>query len=307
MVDGIVVLRIMQDVTVYYEEPSIECFEQILHIVARLMPDASEWSYKIRELEEWYPLAQPLLTHSGRAAAARGDAAPFLEPVRNRIKARRSFEFRIWDRREIDHEEGSYSFSMYGVRFRDLGLRCYARILVPGSASPYLLQRFTEMVSDHTPLRFLHGGYTFAYNTWRRDDAFDKIFAISRRFLCIDIEDILGSIGVDPFNLKSIGWITGLSGRARDAAFEASEVRDLIEREAITVSHYHFGSLFRIGPVPVLGDINRRAVPEGYFAMARATQPFRVDDHPDFEGSKFGQDGNTIKWLRRFDNLDDWR
>ncbi|MDX8350503.1 DUF3396 domain-containing protein [Cognatiyoonia sp. IB215446] len=298
VIDNIAVLRVKLDLTVYFSTLDVETFENLVRMYAQLEEGASDGLYKIAEKEEWLPVARPELTASGRQVAQNGGPSPILEPVRRRITSDRAFEFRLWDGKEID-EEYSWSFSSHSIKFRNLGSRAYARFLMPAKTNPDLVSQLAFRIADTCPFSFFHAGFTFSYYPWEKDQAFDEIFRLSRRFWCIDIEDIAGTLALENFSLKTIGWLTGVGN---DFCVSSKSIED------VSYSAARFGTVYRVGEAPSVGDVNRpNGIPAAYFCLAQSLESILCDDHPEFDGSYFGAEDNTNRWIKRFIEPERWR
>lgn len=298
IINDLAVLRVKLDITVYFDALDVSTFERLVDLYAQLFPDASKAFYKIAEKEEWLLIKEPELTASGRKASSEGISLPLLAPVRRRISSGRGFEFRLWDGKEIDEEQG-WSFSSHGIRFRNLGTRSYARFLMPAETKPELVHQLALRIVHACPFSFLHAGFTFAYYPWEKDEAFDEIFRLSRRYWCVDVEDIAGTLAVESLSLKTIGWLTGVGN------FWRVPISNI---EGVTSEMASHGVLYRIGDAPNVGDVNRaEGIPNAYFQLAQSLAPVLCKDHPDFDGSFFGVEDNTNRWLRRFFEPTLWR
>ncbi|SAL83431.1 hypothetical protein AWB67_06405 [Caballeronia terrestris] len=306
---GRVACKVMLDLTVYLVGPTEAELEYLIDLYSRACPRDRLIRYKISELEYWPALSNPVLTKSGRLAAANGTASPALEPVRQRIRTGRAFEVRFWDGNEIDAPDGSWSFSCTGLKLRRSGLHAFARILVPLATSPALLFDLARAIARN--VRFLsgHGGLVFVYHPWHKAPAFDYIFAAARRFWCVDIEDLNVSLPLMRDGIKSINWIT-MIGQLHDRLVETDATRFGLERapEGVVVHKERLGYVVIIGPAPTTGDINRPGPQlRPYFEFGERIAPLVLTQHPDFDGASFFRTGSTVGWIRRFVDPQGWR
>ena len=74
-VSGRTVAKVMLDLTLYLQGPTLEELEFLIEWYGRTAPAGSLQKYKIAEHPFWVPLARPILTASGRAAAVSGALA----------------------------------------------------------------------------------------------------------------------------------------------------------------------------------------------------------------------------------------
>src|SRR6266487_514492 len=92
VVAGRVSSKVMQDLTVYLAGPSELEFEFLIDFYQNICPSDRLVKYKLTEFDFWTGIARPVLTASGRVAAAAGVKRPYLEPVRRRIRDGRAFD-----------------------------------------------------------------------------------------------------------------------------------------------------------------------------------------------------------------------
>jgi len=301
-------MRVVLDLTVYLEGPSEAELGWLLDYYESICPPKRVAEYKIAEVQEWYPVSDPHLTESGRAAASAGERRPHLAPVRRRLQEGRAFEVTLWDGRAIDDPEGSWSFTCRRIHLRSTGLHAFARILVPLGSDPALLLAAARAVADSVALRSGHGGLAFTYDPWLKADAFDAIYARARRFWGVDVEDLNATLALTAEGMKSPSWITLVGKRFAELPEVAAGLESLRARADVVVEPRRHGTLLVAGARPVAGDQN--APDESlapYFAIAKALEPVLLDRSPDFEGEKFIDNANTVGWMRRFLDPGGWR
>lgn len=308
VVSGKVVLKVMQDLTVYPTGPSLGELEYFCDLYERLCPPGRGAKYKIAELEYWPPLARPQLTASGRAAASAGARRPYFEPVRRRIREGRAFEAQLWDGRPIDDLGGSWSLNCRRIHLRASGLHTFARILAPLQTDSDLLRRAALDVADNVELASGHGGPVFAYDPWFKIDAFDTIYARARRFWGVDIEDLNATLPLMRRRVKGVNWITLVGRRFLADPDVARAVEGLTKVRGVAVEQRRHAAVIVAGPAPAAGDQHRPdSGVAAYVEVARALAPLFPTAHPDFGGTRFPEQGNTIGWVRRFIDPAKWR
>ena len=303
-----VAARVMLDLTVYIAGPSEQELEFLLSLYERYCPPERMRQYKIAELEYWVPLAQPVLTASGRAAAAKGIQRPWLEPVRQRIRAGRALELQFWDGRTIDDPQGSWHFSCRRIHLRSSGLHGFVRILLPLETDLSILKRMAVEIADNVRLYSGHGGLVFTYDPWVKEGAFESIYALARRYWGVGVEDLNGTLPMMKKGIKGPSWITLVGSGFAAAPKIRSALAMLANRQDVGVAQRQFATLLLAGAHPVPGDQHRPdASLNGCIAIAQALAPIMIDAHPDFAGGKFVDHGNTVGWLRRFIEPEGWR
>jgi hypothetical protein len=309
---GQVLSKVMQDLTVYVAGPSVEELEYLIDLYQSICPSHARVKYKIAELDYWAPLSRPVLTASGRAAAAAGVREPYLEPVRRRIREGRAFELQFWDGRSIKDPEGSWSFNCRRILKRATGLHAFVRILMPAAAASEILRRAATGITNNVELYSGHGGLAFVYNPELKEDAFDAIYAQARRFWGVDVEDLNDTLPLMKNSIKGVNWITLLGRRLASDDASAIAVESSLERLAVAhgviVEQLRHGSVVIAGPKPVTGDQHRVGNElDNYVKVANALKPLFLDQHPDFPSERFLKNGNTLGWIRRFLEPAGWR
>ncbi|HKX27938.1 MAG TPA: type VI immunity family protein [Blastocatellia bacterium] len=306
-VSGRVTAKVMQDLTVYLVGPSESEFQFLVDLYESLCPADRLVRYKIAELEFWPRIASPILTASGRAAAA-GVRQPYFEPTRRRIRDGRAFEARFWDGREIDDADGSWNFSCRSIHLRSTGLHSFVRILIPLKADCEILRRAALAIADRVQSCSGHGGLVFVYDPWLKEDGLDAIYALSRRFWGVEVEDLNYTLPLMKEHLKGVNWITLVGQQFTSTPEIQAELDKLAQRSDVTIEQRRHAAVLIAGPQPVAGDQHRPdSSLDPYYAVARAIEPLFLTAHPDFSGAQFIDHGNTLGWIRRFLDPDGWR
>lgn len=300
---GHVAAKVMLDLTLYLQGPTLEELEFLIDWYARTAPAGSLVKYRIAEHPHWIPVSQPILTASGRDAAQAGRPLPYLEPSRKRVREGRAFEVGFWDGRSIDEPDGSWSFNCTRIHLRSRGQFSFVRILVPLQTDPAVLMRAACTLAENVEFISGHGGLVFTYDQWLKIDAMDYIYAKARRFWGVDVEDLNVTLPLTKQGIKGVSWLTLLGKQFATPAL----VERLHGLTDVVTQHYRHGFVFIAGPDPKAGDRHR---PDGsldpLFALARALAPVYLNAHPDFTGQRFIQHGNTLGWVRRFIEPNGW-
>lgn len=303
MHSGRIAAKVMLDLTLYLQGPTLQELEFLIDWYARIAPPGRLVKYKIAEHPHWVPLSRPILTASGRQAAQLGKSLPFLEPSRKRLGEGRAFEVGFWDGRTIDDVDGSWSFNCTRVHLRSRGLFSFVRILVPLQTDPAVLVRAACTLAENVEFLSGHGGLVFTYDPWLKIDAMDYVYAKARRFWGIDVEDLNVTVPLTRRGIKGVSWLTLLGKQFATPAL-AEHWHGLAD---VVCQHYRHGFVFIAGAEPTVGDRHR---PDGtlgpLFALGRALGPVYLGAHPDFTGERFIQHGNTLGWIRRFIEPSGW-
>lgn len=306
-----VVGKITLDISVYLRGPTIRELDYLVDLYSRICPPDRFVKYKISELECWTLIAKPDLTMSGRDALSKGTNRPFLEPVKNRIRNGRAFEIRFWDGIEIDEPEGSWSFTCRRIHLKSKGLFSFVRLLIPLSEDPEILRSVSISILENVEIYSGHGGLVFVYDPWLKGYAFDHIYIKARRYWGVDVEDLNATLALMSKGIKGINWITLLGNSLSNEDSESDIKKALFEISSIPgvdIEKRKNGSMLTIGVKPVIGDQNHPDVAlNPYFSVAKKLKNLYVTTHPDFGGKKFIENGNTLGWIRRFLEPDDWR
>jgi hypothetical protein len=307
VVDGRVVCKVMQDLTVYPVGPTLNELDAMLDLFHALAPPASLSKYKIDEHELWVALAQPDLTASGRAADARGAWMPWFEPTRQRLACGRGFEAGLWDGREIDDPLGSWSFTCRGILLRETGRHVFARFLVPLETDCDVLRRAASAVADRVALHSGHGGLVFVYDPWHKETALDQIYALARRYWGIDIEDLNRTLPLMHQSIKAVNWLTVVGRGFAAQPAVAAQIADL-PRSGVDLTQCAHATVLIAGAEPTAGDRHRsNGNLNQYIAVAQALEPLFPAAVPDFSSQRFIDNGNSLGWVRRFIEPAGWR
>lgn len=295
--NGQIVARVVLNLTVYFHDLSEEDFLQLLGLYQRYCPDNRMSLYTTTEWHGWAPIDTPRVTDSVVAAMASGDPWPTLAPVKRRIHEGRGFELRFWDGNEIENEAGSWSFSCLKVLQPERNPFCFVSILLPLFQNPSLILNMAYDITESVPIHSGHGGLAFTYSPFQKIDAFEKIYALSKRYWGIDVEDLNASARSKGEFLKTISWLTLLGNPLFSSVVEGL---DSLADDADIVQHkMHHGMVIRVRTAPDAFDIHRPTT-DAYHRLATRLEPVLPTEHYAFEGLGFGTEDATVDWLRRF-------
>jgi len=291
---------------VYLVGPSIQELDYLLSVFLSLAPKGSVRKYKLAEFLDWKGTQDPEVTVSVKRALGEGVWLPYVEPARKRIREGRGFELRLWDGREIDDPSGSFSISLYSLHFRDRGVMSCARYLFPIDFDHQRIAQAARDIAANVRLKSGHGGLTFAYNPSYRAAAFEAIYHRARRFWCVDVEDLQGTLSTPSLGIKAVSWLT-MIGADQPYANLANQLGEYASRSTLELSRHRHGAVAVIGSAPGAGDVNRPGeIPAEYFDTAQILSPAFVKDHREFPTVLFA-DPNTMGWIRRFIEPAGWR
>jgi hypothetical protein len=132
----------------------------------------------------------------------------------------------------------------------------------------------------------------------------DQVYPIARRFPGVEIENaaiVCLHLGL---HIKGVNWLTALSDEVLVPIGGRRALLDQLD-ESFPIMEYDGGVLIQAGPMPELGDADRRQYPHYYRQLSQLVRPLRMrfpEGHsfirPD--GGRSGA-GATNEWLARFD------
>lgn len=308
IVEEKVASKVVLDLTVYLAGPSEEELEYLFRLYEGFCAANRRAKYKISELVSWAQIARPVLTASGRAAYAAGISRPHLEPVRRRIREGRAFEVGFWDGRTLSDPDGSWSFRSRSIHLRATGLHAFARINIPINQDYQSLRATACAIADNVELYSGHAGLAFSYDPWLKEAALDAIYAQSRRFWGVDVEQLDKTLPLMKESIKGVSWITLVGRKFTCTPKIQAALADLAKSPNVTIDQRKHAIVLVAGNLPVAGDQHRpdRSL-EPYYAVANALRPLFLKVHPDLSSRQFVRNGNTVGWIRRFIDPAGWR
>ena len=130
------------------------------------------------------------------------------------------------------------------------------------------------------------------------------VHPVAQRFPGVEIENAsIVSLHIDS-PIKGVNWLTALSDEALAPIGEQSSLLAHLD-ENFRIMEYDGGILIRSGPMPQLGDANRRQSPRYYRQLSQLVRPLRMrfpEGHSFIRpgGGRSGAEA-TNEWLARFD------
>jgi hypothetical protein len=288
---GELAVSVSLDLTFYLERLEKLEFEAAIRCFADLLPSAASLQYWIYESTEWESWHRPVVFPPGFA----------LDRTRWRFAEKLPIEFRLWDGRERD----SWSLHCWRSKKDENGVRhSFVRLLAPCTAGGPTLRAAALRLMPQLDLLSMHGGYTFLYDTFAKEQCFGQIHALAKRYWGIDVEDLNATLPSMRHGLKSVSWLTGVG----DALMRQRPTgMPTLDNSAPMPEQLDVGSarLWIAGPGPALIDKNR-AWPgiQPYEDVARLLQDLFANRLPTFAG-RFDEH-ETAAWQRRFVDRAGW-
>ena len=156
-------------------------------------------------------------------------------------------------------------------------------------------------------LQAYHGysglGIISALDTSTSRRAEEKVYALGRRFPCLEVDYPISHLRHLSNGIKGINWLTILGSKWVEQLGGTGKLRSQLDNSFI-FHNYSGGLVIQAGPHPQMGDVNRQNIPELYRILSRVLKPVRVD-YP--VGMQHGETPNyfdkerTNEWLARFD------
>ena len=298
--DGTIAVKVLREMIFYKSGFTVEEHDALIELYLRHCPPGRNRLFKIPELSWWSSVADPALTMSARRV--RGRPLAQFEAVRRRIAERRWFFSKLWDGLKIDDPAGSWSLDIQHRRNADHGWDGYVRFLMPIDLPDAAHLALARDVIEAVPFVSGHGGPCFAYLPDRKSVAFDLIYARSRRFRGIDIEDLPITLPHMKTQLKPPCWLNVIG---RDPVWDTElwrRICALPQTSGARVSHAHFGLMVQLSDTPDLFDGNRRDDPPAAYGQYDATiAEVRLRDIGSFSGRRFHENPDaTPQWLSRY-------
>jgi len=231
------------------------------------------------------------------ASDQRKDLAPYLAPLDERLDVGAL----VWD----GYPRSYWTFWIQGVLVPERGPHAsYLLVRFSDEVFPETIHALAVRLTDALPFLSGHAGFTVEFKPGLKGRAFDQIFAWSRRYLGLEVEDLNRTLPVVLDAVKGASWLTlvgnGLWSKVTDTIGGQPELP-----ESVDLHRGKHGIVLRAGPQPVLADRNRQEFPAAYAAVERLIQPVKVQSHPEFSG-RFREEGLTMAWLRRLTEPENW-
>ena len=179
------------------------------------------------------------------------------------------------------------------------------QLQLPESASPDDLLVIARRLVDLLPFVSGHGGFAFTYDPWRKDQAFDQIYAWAKRFLGVDVHDLNRTLPLALDKAKAVNWLTLLGTGLWNTLKDTRGGNAPRFGPGIIVESGRYGVLIRAGDRPQTGDRNRREFPQLYAEVNQEIAPLLMRRHPEFAG-RFAENNATEAWFSRFSEPAGW-
>jgi len=194
--------------------------------------------------------------------------------------------------REVDEARGA------GAGYVQLGLP-------PEAPSAALFQLAME-AAHSVPLWCGTGGYLGSAHPVEVCSAYEGLWAWSRRYLGLDVQDAERGRHHAAAGLTGVNWLTLVGGGLMEAlgADRAALARDVAAAGADWIEAPG-AALVRAGEEPTLGDANLLQYPEPYGRAAAALASLAPESPPRWYGG-FWEDDGAARWSRRFTEPEGW-
>jgi hypothetical protein len=292
--DGRLLVVVLQDLTVYASQLTLENFNAAVRLFGEMCPPESWQMYKLRETVVWDNVRRPLLLPE---AVATYDPYPFVESVRRRIRDGRRVEFRLWDR----HSPQCWAFTCWRDYINGEE-HVFYRYMAPFHTDPAVLKNAAVALGNQIELLSGHGGYSFAYDASTKYSAFADIYRLARRLWCVDVEDLNLTLPLMTKWIKGVSWLTFISHPFIGQHGLAPSLLALKTWSNLEVEYLTNGVLVVTGERPIAGDIHHDfGGLEPYFDVAAVLRPLFPPDPPPFPGW-YESEVTTRAWFQRFLN-----
>ncbi|WP_157269372.1 type VI immunity family protein [Azohydromonas aeria] len=211
---------------------------------------------------------------------------------------------KVWDGRE---DECSWSFTLHGLRrVDDRSAASFCEILLPPDAAPEILHGLARSLIEVFPnLLSGHGGFAATFNPWHKEEAFDQIFAWSKRYWGLDVQDLNRTLPEVLGGLKGTNWLT-LIGPKWWNRLEPTPLPECPAPGPCIAGRSPSGArLVMTAPEPSLLDRHGSESAAPYAAVEAWISKVRVPLHDEFAGL-FEARAATWQWLHRFDADSAW-
>lgn len=163
------------------------------------------------------------------------------------------------------------------------------------SVEPLLI--LTKNLSRKIPFTWGQAGFSLSVDELNRGtEVTNRLIALSRRYLGIDIPDSIGSVHYETEGIKCINWLTLLDNSLyQKIAAKAIELRNC--NNQIHLHTLDQGGIIQAGAAPSIGDINRGESLPNYRDVGKLVRSLRVKNYRVLLETR----EETLKWLSRFD------
>lgn len=179
-------------------------------------------------------------------------------------------------------------------------------ITLPETWDPHVLFELALEILNTAPVHSLVGGFAFRYDVHEESRAFHQIYRWASRYLAVDIQKPEDMAWLAPRALPGSNWLTYVGGSVAAAAgIDLAALRAQRYAHEVRTFDAADGLLFRAGPFPMKGDVNRMRFPFAYAEVARVLAPYFADPPPELWGPFFEKRHTSI-WLHRLVDPAPW-
>jgi len=183
----------------------------------------------------------------------------------------------------------------------------YLRFMVPADFMETRSQEFVDFVlavSNQIPFVSGHGGFVIECNQYFEEDAQGAAFPSAMRYQAVDIATMSRGPGVARGEkIKNVGWLTLIGSELLEkvGGLKALQHKATDRLSLVKTSH---GVLIRVGPKPILGDVNRHEDLSAFVEAYRLVESLHTGIGELFAAfelaGKADEVDATQRWLFRF-------
>ena len=165
--------------------------------------------------------------------------------------------------------------------------------------SPHKLIDLVKLAVGNFKFLSGHGGFgTTMANDFHAEIEDWPVYALSRRYLCIDFgtPHLFSDFMKD--GIKGISWLTLLGNMWVEKLADLDALKENLSKS--TIHSLANGILIQAGPNPILGDVNKQEDMTSYFEIGKILKDFAIPDNVLRGYDEIGGEDNTPQWLYRF-------
>jgi len=183
----------------------------------------------------------------------------------------------------------------------------YVRLILPTSfisesAASYLdlARNMAQMVSYD----FGQGGFAINWDHPGNNKmgVLRVMNSLANRYPGLDMSHPFCTKYIASKGIKCVNWLTFLNTDYCDRLGGLHELREKFDKSVVIHDASNNGVMIQAGPLPEIGDVNRRENLPIYHQVGKKLAPIRCREHPPIFGpGGFAEKEATEKWLSRFD------